>query len=391
MKILRIITRLNTGGPAIHATSLTKEFNNDECQTLLIFGKQGFYEGSMMYLLEGLKIGKQYLYLPMLQREIQWEMDLFAFKSLLKIIYRWRPDVIHTHTSKAGILGRMAGFIIKILFFRKIKLIHTYHGHVFHDYFLNWKTRLIITLERFLGIFTNKVIVLSEEQRRDICDIFRIVPNRKTEIIPLGFDFSNFDKYNNRRVFLKISIAIIGRLTEIKNHKMFLEGIKYLEELGTPCFKVIIGTGELQKELEDYAKELGLKNYVFMGEMSHEATLEFITYQDIVVQTSLNEGTPVALIEAMALGKPVISTDVGGVRSMGLVELFELYAYPRRKVATGIVIPVGKPEMLGRAIQWMVNNPERTREMGKMGRILVREKYNLNDLVMNLKRIYNNI
>jgi len=393
MRILRIITRLNIGGPAIHVTSLAKEFNNEQDQTLLVFGKTGFYEGNMYHLLEGLEKLTQYYYLPYLQREIQWEMDLRAFITLFKVIGKFRPDVIHTHTSKAGTLGRLVGMLWNFIYWftrrhRKIKFVHTYHGHTFHDYWSGKKTRWLLTLERFLNVFTDKVIVISKQQKKEICGMFKVAGKHKTVVIPLGLDLSEFRNTSTSNEIA--NIGIVGRLTSIKNHKMFIDMIKYLVSQTRFFNFYVIGDGEDRYYLRQYAKVLGVDDFVkFMDWIPSPQMSSIYNNLDIVVQTSLNEGTPVALIEAMTCGKPVVSTDVGGVYDMGMKHLYDVLY--KGNEATGIVVGVGQTELLGKAILWLRDNPDKAKEMGQRAREFVLKNYNLERLIRDLKMLYDSL
>jgi glycosyltransferase involved in cell wall biosynthesis len=324
IKVMRIITRLNVGGPAIHALLLTRWLDPDVFENILVVGGVGKNEGDMGYLAD--ELGVKPVVVPTLGREIGIADDIVSFLRILSLIRRERPDIIHTHLAKAGALGRVAGALVKfvLIFSReKTKIFHTYHGHIFHGYFGPAKTRVFICIERVLSLVCEKVIVISALQREDIVERYRVVGDKKAVVIPLGFDFSPVLRpRDGGRIFRKDAgcvgderlVGIIGRLTAIKNHRLFLAAAAaYLsDESMAPARFAVVGDGELRDELEARARELGIADRVsFMGWRRDMG--EVYAGLDAVVLTSDNEGTPVTVIEAMAVGKPVVTTAVGGV------------------------------------------------------------------------------
>ena len=307
MKILRIITRLNIGGPAIQACLLTKNDSN----SILAAGNLAEGEQAVSDI-------PFYHKLPSLQRGINFKRDIKAIKEIYNLIKEYKPDIIHTHMAKAGFIGRIAGFLYNSFNKTDIKLVHTFHGHVFHDYFGFLKTKLYIYIEKFLAKKTDKIIAISESQKEDLCYKYKIAKSEKTTIIPLGFDLDPFFKIKKKNIIKKevINIGIVGRLTDIKNHDMFLDAVK-LFRLYKPYYIpitkfFIIGDGELKEELEKKSKKLDL-DIEFTGWME---PIDIYKKLDVLVLTSKNEGTPVVIIEAMASGVPVISTNVGGVKDL---------------------------------------------------------------------------
>ena len=306
MRILRIITRLNIGGPAIQAITLQKELakKGHVCRLLAGVGLQG--EGER-WMIEGIPQAVDVRFIPFLQREVDWRKDWRAFLRLRKEIKEFAPDVIHTHMSKAGALGRLAARMTKGNF----KLVHTFHGHVFYGYFGRRKTYVFKSIERQLAKRTDAIVAISELQRRDL--INNHIEEGRIRLIPLGFRLEPFLKlpqfeYNARN----LSVGIVGRLAEVKHHELFFT---FVEEL-RKSFKVnafVIGDGERGKELEDLAKGTPCN---FLGWVPPKCMPAVYSFLDVVVCTSRNEGTPVALIEAMAAGRLVVSTPVGGVRDL---------------------------------------------------------------------------
>ncbi len=315
IKIVRVIARLNIGGPAIHTVLLAEGLDKAAFETFLLAGRPDTDEGDMSWLAaeKGVKIE----YIPQLGRKICFR-DLPAFLKILKLLWKIKPDIIHTHTAKAGTLGRLAAVLAGV----PVR-IHTFHGHVFDGYFSPVKSNIFIVIERVLGIFTDKVIVVSESVRREISVKLKIVPDRKCAVIKLGFDLSKFLDNGILKGALRkefkigsgtLLIGIVGRLVPIKNHKMFLRVAgKVIDSMPGHDLKfLIVGDGELRQYLEAEVRKAGLENHViFTGWIKDVAKV--YADLDIIALTSLNEGTPVSLIEAMASARPVVATSVGGV------------------------------------------------------------------------------
>ncbi len=325
MKIVRIIARLNVGGPARHVIWLTKALQGEKFQSVLVTGTVPDGEEDMSYF--AYENGVTPVVIPEMSRELSIR-DLVSFIKIYKILLREKPDIIHTHTAKAGTLGRLAGFFYKWLSWklfigkpRKVKLIHTYHGHIFHGYYGQLKTKFFLLIEKTLAFFaTDKIVVISDKQFEEIHEKFGVGCGSQFVVIPLGIDLQPFldvkkeGKEFRREIRVKddeILVGIVGRLTEIKNHKFFLRVAKLCHEKNRKVKFVIIGEGHLRAELEQLVNELGIHDSViFVG---NRKDISFYGGLDVVALTSLNEGTPLSLIEAMASGVPVISTMVGGV------------------------------------------------------------------------------
>jgi glycosyltransferase involved in cell wall biosynthesis len=402
IRILRIIARLNIGGPAIQAISLSENLSKDLYRTILVCGKVEPHEGDMSYLAK--EKGVQPYILPGLGREISPYSDLNAFKAIRKTIKRFRPHIIHTHTAKAGTVGRLAAISLNLS--RKpgdrIRLVHTFHGHIFHSYFGFLKTFIFIQIERFLAKFTDRIIVISPLQQGDICRRFRIAGPEKVRIIPLGLDLSSFmdseskgknirGKYlvNDSRETLLV--GNIGRLTDVKNHRMLLEAVRYLKDEGKDNhFRfLIVGDGQLREELMEYSKELGVQESIVFTGWQKDMTSIYRAI-DIVTLTSFNEGTPVTLIEAMAATKPVVATDVGGVRDLlGIIDKRSTHGY--KLARNGILVPSGKGEILAKALLFLLENREVSKKMAEHAREFVVNRYSMERLVKDIKALYSQL
>jgi glycosyltransferase involved in cell wall biosynthesis len=402
IRILRIIARLNIGGPAIQAISLSDHLSREGYKTLLVSGKVAPHEGDMAYLAE--ERGVQPVILPKMGREINPIGDMNSLKDLRRIIKQFQPHIIHTHTAKAGTLGRLAGISSNLTRRSNVKMrmVHTFHGHIFHSYFGSLRTRLFIQIERFLSRFTDRIIVISPLQRHDICWRYGIAPPEKVRIIPLGFDLSDFEGRGEHRKEIRerymrqegqgVSlVGIIGRLTEVKNHRTLLEAAKCLKAMGkSDHFRfLVVGDGKLRQDLIAYARELGVQNAVIFAGWQKDMPSIYEAL-DIIALTSLNEGTPVSLIEAMANARPVVATDVGGVRDlMGVIDEESKDGYTRAQ--HGILVPSGDGEGLARALSFLHEDRKAANEMAKQGREFVLNHYSVERLVKDIKSLYKEI
>jgi glycosyltransferase involved in cell wall biosynthesis len=428
IKVLRIIARLNIGGPAINAILLSSALNNDCFISYLITGKVSRFEGDMSYYAE--KMGLNPIYIPQLEREIGIFTDLKAGWNIYKMIKKIRPDIIHTHTAKAGFLGRSAAIVYNIrsgfkkLIFtifknkrneikncNRIMLVHTFHGHIFHSYFNKIITFLFILIEYIMARFTDKIIVLSQSQKEEICRYLHLQNSNKISIIPLGFDLDPFlnshHDYSlrkslgiNQETFL---IGMVGRLTKIKNHRMLIDVAKIIKEKQNDI-KVkflIVGDGELRQYLEKYIILRGVEgSFIFTGWIKDISKV--YPSLDLVVLTSLNEGTPVALIEAMACGLPIVAVDVGGVRNlMGEKVSYAIqdinpkelnYFNPDyQSYEHGILVKLNNTQSFADAIFFMIKNKNIRMEMGEKGRSFVEKYYSKKRLINDIEILYKNL
>ncbi|HVE61560.1 MAG TPA: glycosyltransferase, partial [Chitinophagaceae bacterium] len=319
-RVIRILNRLALGGPVLNAVYLTKYLSPD-FETLLVVGEKEEHEKSAAYLADDL--GINYITIPQMGRAINPAKDFFTYHAIKRFIKDFKPDVVHTHAAKPGALGRLAASAAKVP-----AIVHTYHGHVFHSYFNNAKTKFFINTERYLASKTNAIVVISEQQKKELSVEFRIAPPEKFRLIPLGLDLAKFRncQEEKRKMFRtefgiaddELAIGIIGRLVPVKNHYLFLKSIKHLLDNSSKKIKAfIIGDGETRSDLENIAREVSIK-FTTQYDASHPHSLVFTSWRsdvdvinaglDIVVSCSFNEGTPVSLIEAQAANKPIVST-----------------------------------------------------------------------------------
>jgi len=269
--------------------------------------------------------------IPELQREISLIMDIQAFFRIFSILKQKMPDIVHTHTAKAGFSARFAVIIYNLLFRRHVKLVHTFHGNVFEGYFNPISSYLFVIIERIIARFTDIIVAISDSQKSDLLYKYGVAPEHKIRTIRLGFDlqpFVNAGALKGRfRKRIGVSeqtrlIGIIGRLVPIKNHRMFIDAVQFFvnRNPGLNTKFVIIGDGELRQELELYCRQLGINQHIVFCGWIRNIPMVYADL-DVLALTSKNEGTPVSIIEAMATGVPVLATDAGGVRDLlGKVE-----------------------------------------------------------------------
>jgi glycosyltransferase involved in cell wall biosynthesis len=405
MKIVRVIARLNVGGPAKHVAWLTAGLQDAEWKSLLVAGAVPPGEEDMSYFAEALGVRPQLL--KDMSREISLKDALTIWK-LYRLFKREQPDLVCTHTAKAGTVGRSAGLLYRWLTPttligrpRRCYFIHTYHGHVFHGYYGRLKSRVFLLIEKMLArLITDRIIVIGQQQRQEIHDTFGVGREEQFVVIPLGIDLGIFAEPQERRQIFRdelgvqpdeILVGIVGRLTEIKNHELFLRAVaRFKDERSSSAAPasvrfVVIGDGNLRAVLERQAAALGLQDdVIFTG--SRKDPENFYAGLDVVALTSKNEGTPLTLIEAMANGISVISTAVGGV-----VDLLgepdsenPQYQICRR----GVRVPPNDAVAFAAGLERLVNDPGLRKELGTRGREFVMRNHSRERLLDDLRRLY---
>ena len=391
-KVLRIINRFNLGGPTFNAALLTKYMSPD-FDTVLIGGKEESSEESSKHILDDLDINAHLI--DEMQRDIGLSNDRQAYRQIKKVIKEFEPDIIHTHASKAGAIGRSAG-----ISYGKAKLVHTFHGHVFHSYFGKMKTNVYKNIERALALKTDKIVAISQRQKLELSKRYRICPEEKIEVIPLGFELEKFhNNIEEKRVSFRkkynvdddeIAIGIIGRLVPIKNHKLFLDSIKQaVEQSNNKIRAFIVGDGSERENLKQYSSELGLDYLNGDFEPGMKATVHFTSWikevdwvnagLDIIALSSLNEGTPVSLIEAQAACKPIVATRVGGVSNIVLNN------------ETALLATSNCSKEFSKKLLQLIDNKNLREKMGRSGWDFVSEQFHYNRLVNDMKQLYHSL
>ena len=378
-KILRIIARLNIGGPALHVIILNSELNPAAYVSQLVTGRESPAEGNMNDFAAQRDVHP--IIIDALGREIFIRDDLKALVNLIRLIRREQPDIVHTHTAKAGFVGRLAAKLTGVPV-----LVHTFHGHVFHSYFGYLRTKFFLWLERLLAKFTDVIITVGEQQRKEIIG-YKIAEPDKVISVPLGLDLKPFVNSSSHSDLLQrelslepdiLLVGIVARLVPIKNHLCFLRAARVVADKMDNVRFLIIGDGELREHLEQKTRELELESkIIFMG-FQHNLT-KIYSGLDVVTLSSFNEGLPVALIEAMAAGKPVVSTDVGGVRDLIL------------DGDNGLLVPSNDHRALALAILYLLGKPGRRTIMGQAGRRKAYPLFDKNRLLEDIDRLYRNL
>ena len=395
-KVVRIIARLNVGGPAKHVVWLTSGLAEAGYRSLLVAGSVPAGEEDMSYFAD--ESGVRPLYIPEMSREISLQDAVTTWK-LFRLFLRERPEIVHTHTAKAGTVGRVAGLFYRWLTPgvligrpRRCKFVHTYHGHVFHSYYGRAQTSVFLTIERVLArVVTDQLVVVSEQQKEEIGRTFRVGRADQIRVIPLGLDLRSFQAYASRRQRFRdelgidddtVLVGIVGRLTEIKNHELFLQIVARMN-LEQVRF-VIIGDGSLRETLEQRARELGVKEKaIFAG--GRKDPEYFYPALDICALTSRNEGTPLTLIEAMANARPVIATTVGGVVDLlGNVVEAGQYSVCER----GIGVGPNDVEAFAAGLERLIQDKTLRDQSGQRGFEFVNSNYRKERLLEDIKNLY---
>lgn len=379
IKVLRIINRFNIGGPTYNATFLTR-YLSDDFETLLIGGLPEKGESDSLHILE--EYGVKAILLPEMKRKPNFFSDRKALKRIKEIISEFEPDIVHTHASKAGALGRKAALDMKVPV-----VIHTFHGHVFHSYFGKFKTELFKFIERKLADKSTGIIAISDLQKQELVNTHKVAKESKVNVIPLGFDLGKFninlvekrkiirEKYNLEDD--QIAIGIIGRLAPIKNHNLFLDIVDLVkQQTNKKLVFFIVGDGELKDEISEKASKLRQQGAdIRMTSWIKDITV-FNAGLDIICLTSNNEGTPVSIIEAQASQVPVISTNVGGVGNVMIDN------------ETGFVVPKNNARIFADRLLVLIENEALRKDMGEKGWTFVKERFHFERLVKDMEHYY---
>lgn len=378
-KVVRIIGRL-VSGPARQACLLHQELRAG-FQTRLICGSPCPGEHDMGYLLGS---EEHVLRLAGMSREISLA-DLKAFWDIYRFLRRERPQLVHTHTAKAGALGRSAAWLARVPV-----IVHTYHGHVFHGYFSPQKTKLFLALERLLGRITTRVVAISESQKEDLSRRYQVVPPEKVSVVKNGFHFAHFSPEERERArtafgFQQSDFVLVwaGRMAPVKDIQLLAEVARAAHARGSKARFLVVGDGEERAGFEERVRECA--NVRLLG---WQRDMDQVwRAADAAILTSRNEGTPTALIEAMAAGLPFVSTQVGAVHDLAAGIWEPLPADMGFKAANGIMTE-RNPEALLYAVEQLTNDRAGAQGMGETGRQFVRERFAAPRLVAEISALY---
>ena len=374
--VLRVIARLNVGGPARHVVLMSAGLEPARWRTVLATGRTDETEAEMLDL--AAEAGLRPEIVPGLGRRLRPSSDLRAFFELLRLVRRHRPDVICTHTAKAGTLGRLAAIVHRV----PVR-VHTFHGHVFHGYFGSTGSRLARLVERALARATTRILAVSEEIADDLVEGHRIAPRERVSVIRLGLDLEPFRSLPPRgAVRRELGVApnapfvvTVGRLVPIKDHALLLDAFARVAAARPEARLALVGDGPCRAQLESRAARDDLAGRVLFTGWRRDLPA-ILADADVAALSSRNEGTPVALIEAAAAGVPAVSTDVGGVRQVV------------RDGETGRLVPPGDADALAAALIELLDDPAARRAMGGRARQVVAPTYCAERLCREIAALY---
>ncbi len=387
-RVLRIINRLNLGGPTYNAAFLSK-YLAPEFETLLVAGIKEDSEESSEFIVT--EMGLQPIYIPEMRREINFKNDRIAYNKIKELIKEFKPDIVHTHAAKAGTLGRLAAHHMRVPV-----ILHTFHGHVFHSYFNPLKTTVFKRIEKYLSSVSTRIIAISDIQKNELSLEHKVCLPAKTVVIPLGFDLLRFQKNQDdlRESFRKeyqldnntIAVVIIGRIVPVKNHELFIRAFDEVRKKMPGKIKgFIVGDGDDRDKMETLATSLGM-NIATPSKPNINPDLIFTSWIfdverplagcDIVAMTSLNEGTPVSLIEAQAANKPIVTTEVGGISNVVIPG------------TTALLSPSGNLKAFADNLYRLASDKELRNSMNDKGWPFVKSKFHYERLVEDMRKLY---
>ncbi|MBM64380.1 MAG: glycosyl transferase [Acidobacteria bacterium] len=376
IRVLRVIARLNVGGPALHVSLLNSGMDK-RFMSWLVTGTENPGEGTLLDY--ALARGVEPVVIPeILGQASLAPRDVAALIKLIALIRRFRPHVVHTHTAKAGFLGRLAAWLVGVPV-----VLHTYHGHVLAGYYGRMRSAGLLVMERVLARMSDRLIAVSNRVRDDLVSL-GVAPASRFTVVPLGLDLEPmFDAKRYKGMFrreLELQpdvplVGIVGRLFPIKNHSLFLEAAACMRASGSEARFVVVGDGPLRGSLEERASQPDLRGRVFFTGWRHDLPKVYSDL-DVLAVSSINEGTPVSAIEAMAAGCAVVATRVGG--------LPDLIDHAR----TGILVPSGNAVALGAALGRLLADPGSSEQMRAAASSEVRGRFMASRLVTDVQRLY---
>ncbi len=383
VKVLRVIARLNMGGPALHVAYLTQGLAGRGYDTTLVAGTLARGEDSMAFVAEAR--GVEVVKIDELHREISPLRDLVAVFHLARLIRAERPQILHTHTAKAGAIGRLAALVAgrdgpPIV-------VHTFHGHVLHGYFDPFRTQVFRLLERFLARSSTALIAVSPQVRDDLVSL-HVAPAEKFTVVRLGIELDERVAIDEamraeaRHVMGippgRFAVGWVGRMTGVKRTDDVVRAFAALRARGVDACLVVVGDGPDREQVERRAHELGvIRDCLFLG--YQEDVARFFAVFDAFVLSSVNEGTPVVAIEALAAARPVVATRVGGVPDVVTDGV------------DGFLVEPGDVEALAERLERLARDPELRRAMGEAGRTRVLPRYAVARLIDDIDRLYRSL
>ena len=377
VKVLRVIARLNVGGPAVHVINLTRGLDATRFHTTLVTGTENPGEGSMLDL--ALEQGVRPVVIPEIVGQATLKpRDLKALIALYRLMRRERPQIVHTHAAKPGVLGRVAARLAGVPV-----VVHTFHGHILHGYHGPLMSWLLRRMERMLAHLSDRIIAVSEQVKQDLVR-YGVAPPEKICVIPLGLELDPFLESDVHPGALRRElgiasdaplVGIVGRVFPIKNHRLFLEAAALVAAKEPRARFVVVGDGTLRPDMEVLAGQLGIGERTIFTGWRRDLPRVYADL-DVLVVSSDNEGTPVSAIEAMASGCPVVATRVGGLPD--LIEDGEV----------GHLVAARDAEAMAGAILGLLRDGDRARRMGQRARGLVQGRYRAERLCRDIEGLY---
>jgi len=379
VKLLYVITRLDKGGSAEVVLQLASALQGQRFSIAVAYGPTIDPQEDLAAFQE--RTGVPFHFVSHLRRSVSPLRDLLALLQLYCLLRREKPALLHTHTSKAGFIGRMAGFLARVP-----RIVHTPHGHVFYGYFGTAWSRLFVWLERLAAPWTDRIITLTEVGKTEHLR-FRIAPAEKFVPIYCGIDLSRFQKPSLERVERlkreyspegKAVVGSVGRLVPIKGYDTFIQACALVNKTHPETRFLLAGDGPLMEELKSLSRRLGLHGAFFwLGDRSDIP--EILALLDLFVLSSLNEGLGRVLMEAAAAGVPAVATHVGGVPEIV------------REGETGLLVPSGDPEKMAEAIRTLLDNPSTRKRMGEEARRRSGELFGIETMVAKTRSLYESL
>ena len=369
VKVMQLIARMNVGGPAVLVADLMRSLDSQKFSTVLV---TGYCDENESDYLDEVAQDVAAIRIPGLGRSISPLKDLGAFFLLAKEIRKFKPDVIHTHTAKAGVLGRLAGLIAR----PQAKRVHTFHGHLLHGYFSLGKTRLVIMLEKVLGLITYKFVAIGNVVKNDLVRA-AIAPESKFEVIYPGLQ--ELDRYPQAEAQSDLGLdpskkylVFVGRLTTIKRPERLIDLARFLKDKYPASWLLIAGAGELLEPLSAQAKKEALP-VTFLGWRKDIGAI--LSASEIAVLCSDNEGIPLTMIQASQAGLPIVSTDVGSVSDIVI------------NGTTGLLTEVSSKGLI-EGVSTLLDDPALGQRFGKAGEERAREFFSSRAMVERHQRLY---
>ncbi len=377
IKIAQVITRMDWGGSPDVLRVLCRRLDPAVYDLRVIIGLTGYPTDKTKLFFNDFK--DKIIFIPELKREVSLVSDWRAIRKLWKVFREEKFDIVHTHTAKAGALGRLAAKLAGVP-----AIIHTSHGHNFYGYFNVFFSRAVIIIERILSFFTDRIIVLTKLEKRD-CLSFKVAKARKIALVYMGLELDSFQAGNPDKIRVELDIqsrekvvGYVGRLDAIKGPQFFVNAARLCLQKNNSLKFILVGEGVLRKELEEKVASWGLQNrIIFTGWRDDIPTI--MSIMDVLILPSLNEAVGIVLIEAQSLGVPVVASNVGGIPEI------------IKDKQTGILVEPANPHLLAGAVIELLNNPSRMKAMSEAAKNRVRGRFKAESMVEKITGIYSEV